>query len=177
MITTVFGGSAPKPNTPAYDEALTLGKLLAERGHSVMTGGYIGTMEAVSRGASEAGGHVIGVTCEEIENWRAVRPNQWVAEEWRYPTLKERLNALIERCDAAFALPGGPGTLTEIMLMWNQLIIQALPPRPLILIGSGWQTVLDQAFYTELGDYVPKSQRAHLQFASDIETAVKILES
>ncbi len=177
MKTTVFGGSAPKPNTPAYNEAYTLGKLLAEHGHSVMTGGYIGTMEAVSRGASEAGGHVIGVTCEEIESWRDVRPNQWVAEEWRYPTLKARLNALIEKCDAAFALPGGPGTLTEIMLMWNQLIIQALPPRPLILIGSGWQTVLDQAFYTELGDYVPASQRAHLQFASDVETAVKLLKS
>lgn len=176
MKITVFGGSAPKPNTPGYNEALTLGKLLAERGHSVMTGGYIGTMEAVSRGASEAGGHVIGVTCEEIESWRDVRPNQWVAEEWRYPTLKARLNALIEKCDAAFALPGGPGTLTEISLMWNQLIIQALPPTPLILIGKGWQTVLDQAFFTELGDYIPASQRAHLQFASDIETAVKLLE-
>ncbi len=177
MKITVFGGSAPKPGTPAYQEAYTLGKLLAEHGQSVITGGYIGTMEAVSRGASEAGGHVIGVTCEEIESWRDVRPNQWVAEEWRYPTLKARLNALIEKCDAAFALPGGPGTLTEIMLMWNQLIIQALPPRPLILIGSGWQTVLDQAFYTELDDYIPESQRAHLQFASDIETAVKLLES
>lgn len=39
--------------------------MLAERGHIVLNGGYIGTMEAVSRGAAEAGGHVIGVTCEE----------------------------------------------------------------------------------------------------------------
>ena len=176
MKTTVFGGSAPNPGTPAYQEAYTLGKLLAERGHSVMTGGYIGTMEAVSRGASEAGGHVIGVTCDEIENWRDVRPNQWVKEEWRYTTLKQRLNALIEKCDAAFALPGGPGTLTEIMLMWNQLIIEAIPPRPLVLIGKGWQTVLDQAFFTELSDYVPETQRKHLQFAPDVHSAVKMLE-
>ncbi|MBT3713395.1 MAG: LOG family protein, partial [Anaerolineae bacterium] len=48
MNITIFGGSAPKPNSPAYNDALTLGELLAERGHSVMTGGYIGTMEAVS---------------------------------------------------------------------------------------------------------------------------------
>ena len=177
MKITVFGGSAPKPNSPAYNEALMLGKLLAERGHSVMTGGYIGTMEAVSHGASEAGGHVIGVTCEEIESWRDVRPNQWVAEEWRYATLKERLNALIEKCDAAFALPGGPGTLTEISLMWNQLIIQALSPTPLILIGSGWQTVFNQAFYTELSDYIPETQRAYLQFAPDVHSAVKLLKS
>ena len=177
MITTIFGGSAPKPNSPAYNDALTLGKLLAERGHSVMTGGYIGTMEAVSRGASEAGGHVIGVTCEQIESWRDVHPNKWIEEEWRYPTLKARLNALIEKCDAAFALPGGPGTLTEIMLMWNQLIIEALPPTPLILIGEGWQTLFNQAFYENLGSYVPQSQRDYLQFAPDVQSAVKMLES
>ena len=177
MITTIFGGSAPKPNEEAYQDALLLGRLLAERGHSVMTGGYIGTMEAVSRGASEAGGHVIGVTCDEIESWRDVHPTQWIEEEWRYPTLKARLNALIEKCDAAFALPGGPGTLTEIMLMWNQLIIEAIPPAPLILIGSGWQTLFNQAFYENLGSYVPQSQRDLLQFAPDVQSAVKLLKS
>ena len=177
MKITIFGGSAPKPNTPAYQEAYTLGKLLAQRGHSVMTGGYIGTMEAVSRGANEAGGHVIGVTCDEIENWRDVKPNQWITDEWRYPTLKERLNVLIEKCDVAFALPGGPGTLTEIMLMWNQLIIEAIPPAPLILIGKGWQTLFNQAFYTELGEYVAQSQRDLLQFAPDAQSAVKLLEN
>ena len=176
MIITVFGGSAPKPEEKAYSDARQVGRLIAKRGHSVMTGGYIGTMEAVSRGASEAGGHVIGVVCDEIEAWRDVRPNQWVEEEWRFPTLKERLNALIERCDIAFALPGGVGTMTEISLMWNQLIIKAIPPRPLILIGSGWHTVFNQAFYTELGDYVAQSQRDLLQFAPNIQSAVTLLE-
>lgn len=175
MKITVFGGSAPKPEEKAYLDALQLGGLLAKRGHAVMTGGYIGTMEAVSRGASEAGGHVIGVVCDEIEAWRDVRPNQWVEEEWRFPTLKERLNALIEGCNAAFALPGGVGTLTEISLMWNQLIIKVLPPAPLILIGNGWQTLFNQAFYTELGDYVAQNQRDLLQFAPDIQFAVDFL--
>ena len=50
----------------AYAEALALGELLAQRGHTVLTGGYMGTMEAVSDGAAAAGGHVIGVTCDEI---------------------------------------------------------------------------------------------------------------
>ena len=71
----------------------------------MLTGGYIGTMEAASRGAAEAGGHVIGVTCQEVETWRRVTPNAWVLEEWRYPTLHERLLALIDGCDAAIALP------------------------------------------------------------------------
>ena len=176
MNITVFGGSQPKEGDTAYNEAMQLGRLLAQRGHTVLTGGYIGTMEAVSRGASEAGGHVVGVTCEEIENWRNVGPNRWVKEEWRRKTLHERLQALIEGCDAALALPGGPGTLTEIALMWNLMIVESLHRRPLILIGSGWQSVLDQVF-TQLDGYIPARQRELLTFAEDIHTAVEMLNS
>ena len=100
MNITVFGGSQPREGDSAYNEAMELGRLLAQRGHTVLTGGYIGTMEAVSRGASEAGGHVIGVTCEDIENWRKVAPNRWVKEERRWKTLLERLQGLIDGCDA-----------------------------------------------------------------------------
>ncbi len=72
MKVSVFGGSQPKPRHSPMKKPTSLGKLLAKAGHTVMTGGYIGTMEAVSRGVSEAGGHVIGVTCGEIERWRDV---------------------------------------------------------------------------------------------------------
>ena len=81
MKVSVFGGSQPKPDSSAYEEARQLGELLARRGHTVLTGGYIGTMEAVSRGAHEADGHVIGVTCAEIERWRSTGANQWVKEQ------------------------------------------------------------------------------------------------
>src|SRR5512147_1733313 len=126
MRVSVFGGAQPKEGEAAYSEALELGRLLAERGHVVLTGGYIGTMEAVSRGAKEAGGHVIGVTCEDIGEWRKVKANAWVMEEIRKKTLVERLHTLIHESDAALALPGGPGTLTEISLMWNLMIVESL---------------------------------------------------
>ena len=176
MRISVFGGSQPKEGDAAYAEAIELGKLLAQRGHVVLTGGYIGTMEAVSRGAREAGGHVIGVTCEDIETWRRVKANAWVMEEIRKKTLVERLHALIHESDAALALPGGPGTLTEISLMWNLMIVESLHRRPLILIGDGWQFVFDQ-FFKGLDAYVPAYQREILHFAKDVHTAVKLLES
>ena len=176
MNISVFGGSQPKEGSTAYAEAQELGKLLAQRGHTVLTGGYIGTMEAVSRGANEAGGHVIGVTCEDIEAWRPSRPNRWVKEERRKKTLVERLQALVESCEAAIALPGGVGTLAEISLMWNLMIVESIPRRPLILIGSGWQSTFDQ-FHVSFETYMPVHQRDHLQFAEDVQTAVKILES
>lgn len=176
MNITVFGSSQPKEGTPAYEEARELGALLVQRGHTILTGGYMGTMEAVSRGACEAGGHVIGVTCEDIETWRSTKANQWVKEERRRKTLMERLAGLIEGSDAAMALPGGPGTLTEITLMWNLMIVESLPRRPLILIGRGWQSTFDQ-FFTELDVYIPAEQRELLYFAEDVKTAVKKLES
>lgn len=167
---SVFGGSAPKPGEPAYQVALRLGKLLGSAGYTVLNGGYIGIMEAVSRGANEAGGHVIGITCDEIEAWRPVAPNAYLSEEIRYPTVRKRLFALIEGCDAAMALPGGAGTLAEIALTWNQMQTAAIPARPLILVGAGWQRTFAEMFQT-MPDYVPAEHRAYLTFAPDVESA------
>jgi uncharacterized protein (TIGR00730 family) len=176
MNVSVFGGSQPQPASHAYEEAYELGKLLAQAGHTVLTGGYIGTMEAVSRGAAEAGGHVIGVTCADIEAWRAVKPNAWVQEERRFETVQERLNELVLACDAAIALPGGPGTLTEVALTWNLMIVRSLPPKPLILTGPAWKSLIT-TFYDSFELYVPQNQRDLLQFAPDIISTVALLNS
>jgi uncharacterized protein (TIGR00730 family) len=176
MNVTVFGGSQPQPGDPAYEDARLLGRLLAEAGHAVLTGGYIGTMEAVSCGAAEAGGHVIGVTCEEIERWRPGKANRWVVEERRFPTLHDRLLALMDGGDAAIALPGGPGTLVEIALLWNRMLVNAVAARPLILIGEGWRQVFT-TFYETQSRYIPERQRKLLVFAPDIRSAVEILKS
>lgn len=155
MRVTIFGGSQPKPGQPAYEDAYRFGQLLGKDGHTILTGGYIGTMEAASRGAHEAGGHVIGVTCEDIERWRPVAPNAYIAEQIRVPTLGERINALVFNCDAAVALPGGLGTLAEIAMYWNHLAINSFPPRPLVLVGAGWKNAV-QAFLENLGMYIPQ---------------------
>jgi hypothetical protein len=128
-------------------------------------------MEAVSRGAAEAGGHVIGVTCQEIENWRKVAPNTWVQEEMRFGTLRERLFALIDKCDAAMALPGGPGTLAEIAIMWNSINVAAIPARPLILIGPGWEDVFKRFFFAH-DAYIAERDRRLLTFVEDEDEAV-----
>jgi uncharacterized protein (TIGR00730 family) len=176
MRVSVFGGSQPREGDAAYAEAMELGRLLAEGGHTVLTGGYIGTMEAVSHGAHAAGGHVIGVTCADIERWRPIGANPWVKEELRKETLLERIHALIHGSDAALALPGGIGTLAEIALMWNLMAVESLHRRPLILIGRGWQSTFDQ-FFTELGSYVTARQREIPTFATDVHTAVNLLET
>jgi len=176
MKISVFGGSQPRESDTAYEDAYILGKMLAEAGHIVMTGGYIGTMEAVSRGAYEAGGHVIGVTCNDIENWRDIKPNHWINEEWRRDTLLERLQLLVVECHGGIALPGGPGTLAEIALMWNLMIVESTPRRPLVLVGNGWQSVFDQ-FFTQQEIYVAENQRKLVQFTDNVKTAVNLVEN
>lgn len=174
IYVTIFGGSQPRPGDLAYQQATRLGRLLGEHGYSVLTGGYIGTMEAISRGASEAGAYVIGVTCDEIERWRPVGPNRWVEEEIRYPTLRQRVYTLIDKCDAAMVLPGGIGTLAEVAIMWSQLQTNVISPRPIILIGNEWQYVFS-TLLDHLGDYIPETDQGYLTFVEDVESASIIL--
>jgi predicted Rossmann-fold nucleotide-binding protein len=80
----------------------------------------------------------------------------------------------MESCDAAIALPGGPGTMAEISLMWNRMIVSAIPARPLILVGEGWRQVF-LTFYEAQSHYIPERQRELLLFAPDTSCAVELL--
>jgi len=171
-VISVFGGSQPQPGQPDYQMAYELGRRLAQASFAVASGGYIGTMTAVSQGAAEAGSHVIGITCDEIEAWRPVRPNRWITQEIRYPTLWERLTHLVTQNDGIIALPGGIGTLSEVALAWSQLQIDSLAPRPLILLGEHWRRTME-AFINPA--YVSPPYQALLQFANTPQEAVGIL--
>jgi uncharacterized protein (TIGR00730 family) len=175
-IISIFGGSTPQPGSAAYQDAQSLGAMLAKGGFIVQSGGYIGTMEAVSRGAFEAGGHVIGVTCDEIEGWRPVAPNQWIKEEKRCSTLRERLFVLIDECDGIIALPGGIGTLAEIILCWAQLQIQPDDKRPLIAIGEGWKKTID-VFMKEQNPYIPTKDQSRVITVPSVKSAFTNLQS
>jgi uncharacterized protein (TIGR00725 family) len=139
----IFGGSATIAGEGAYEDARYLGRLLGEHGDTVLTGAYSGVMEAASRGCKEGGGHVIGFTCAQIEALRGVNANPWVQEVRRFDTLRERMHALIDACEAAVVMPGGVGTLCELLVMWNEMIIDQKTVRPLLIVGKSgkpcWQ--------------------------------------
>jgi uncharacterized protein (TIGR00730 family) len=169
-VVTVFGSSRIQPGEPPYDEALSLGEALARLGWSVATGGYAGTMEAVSRGARLAGGHTVGVTCDQIEAWRGAAPNAWIAEEVRCQTLRERLYELIRRGQILMALPGGVGTLSEVTLSWSLIQTQEVAPRPLILVGAGWRMIFDTILQSSAA-YLSPSDGGLLTFVDDPSAA------
>ncbi len=137
-VVTVFGSSTPKSDEPAYKLARQLGQAIAEHGWVLCNGGYGGTMEAAARGASDAGGHTIGVTCS-ILNWRG-RANAYVKQEVPTFDLHTRLNTLVRLAHAYVVLPGGTGTLLELALVW-ELFSKGMLKRkaPIILLGDHWR--------------------------------------
>jgi hypothetical protein len=102
-------------------------------------------MAAVSQGAAEAGGQVLGATCRCFEAG-GLRANRWVQREICFPTLEERIHFLISQCDAAVALTGGIGTLSEVAMAWSLVQAREVSPRPLPLVGPAWVSVL-RAFF------------------------------
>jgi hypothetical protein len=140
-LVTVFGGARVPADTGLYAECVRLGRLLGEAGYVVATGGYTGTMEAVLRGAREAGAHTVGYTCATFE--RDFQPNPWVLEERKTRVLSARIQRLAEESDAFVVVHGGLGTLAELALVWNMMLAGELPARPLVVVGAEWPRVID----------------------------------
>ncbi len=170
-VVAVLGAAFLPENGRAYRSARELGGLLAAQGWAVATGGYGGTMEAASRGAAEAGGRTIGVTCETL-NRAGRRTNAWVQEEIRCATVRDRLITLVRQADAAVALDGGIGTLTEIAFCWVEIQTGELSSRPLVLLGSAWKETME-AFIRSADAYIKEADRAILRFAASPDEAVR----
>lgn len=142
-LITVFGSARLESTQAAYHEARAWGKAIAQAGFGVATGGYNGAMEAVSLGAKEAGGWVVGVTAPPLFPQRE-GPNTHVDLELPSPSLMSRIERLIDLGTACVALPGGVGTLTELTCAWNLNHIAAMQGKPLKPIGihGTWLRVL-----------------------------------
>jgi uncharacterized protein (TIGR00730 family) len=138
-IVTIFGGSKCIATDPEYQQAQRLGGLLAEAGFTICTGGYLGVMEAASRGAREKGGRVLGIVMNQFK----AEPNRFLTDKVASQHFYERLQHLILRSVAFVALKGGMGTVTEVSLVWNKLQTRVIDRRPLVLLGECWPPVID----------------------------------
>src|SRR3977135_2346634 len=138
----VYCGSGPGTNPHFVEGATTLGKIFAENGVSVVYGGGSnGLMGAIAKSTLDHGGNVIGIIPDFLiarENARA-RGQELVVT----PDMHERKRLMFERSDAFVALPGGIGTLEELVeqLTWQQL---GRHNKPILLanIDGFWEPLL-----------------------------------
>lgn len=163
-VISIFGNSRCSTQDEEYHQAELLGKLLAEAGFTVCTGGYAGVMEAASRGAREAGGEVIGITVDIFSE----PPNSFLSREIRTETLHRRLEVVSEMSDGFIALNGGIGTVAEVALIWNLLTTGSInPAKPFILLGRPWEHTI-QAFTEHLA-----FREKDLRYAKIVGTAAE----
>ncbi|MBS3733519.1 MAG: LOG family protein [Phycisphaerae bacterium] len=136
----MFGSNAPVAGDAAYAQARAAGRKLAELGYAVANGGYGGTMAASARGAKDAGGRTIGVTCRI---W-SPEPNAFTDECVVTDTLAERVETLLRLGAAGYVvLPGGTGTLVELATAWELMGKGLMRPRPLVCLGGFWRPLVD----------------------------------
>jgi uncharacterized protein (TIGR00725 family) len=167
-IIAVYGSSTVAPDSPEALLAHRVGHLLAGRGAVVMNGGYGGVMEAVSRGAREAGGKVVGVT---VDAFRNRTPNPYLSVDQPTPDLLERLRVLTEEPDGFVVLPGSIGTAAELFLLWNLLWMKLRPPAPVVVLGNRLEQVLGPG---SDGLGIPPEALRMISFARTPEEAVQL---
>jgi hypothetical protein len=164
-VVSVFGANSPRRGDGAYETARAVGRVLAELGYRVANGGYGGTMEASARGAREAGGETIGVTCSL---WGS-SPNRYIDQVILTASLAERVAKLIDLGGSGYVvMPGATGTLVELATAWEMLHKRLLPERPLVCVGRFWEplVVLITHSYPSCASWIdtvddPEELRAH----------------
>jgi uncharacterized protein (TIGR00725 family) len=167
-IVTIFGGSRCDETSTEYQQARRIGELLAEAGYVICTGGYLGVMEAASRGARERGGRVLGIVMNQFK----AEPNRYLTDKVASGHFYERLQHLITRSVGFIALRGGMGTVTEVSLVWNKIQTRVIDPRPLVLLGECWPPVVE-CWQQHL--VVSEKDVGLLDFAGTPEEAVEIV--
>jgi len=140
---TVFGSARVSEGDPAYATAREIGRLLAEDGYAVITGGGPGVMEAANRGCQEGGGLSVGCNIE-LPHEQDINPYVDLGVEFRY--FFARKTMFVKYADGFVILPGGYGTLDEMMEALTLIQTGKIRHFPVILVG--------RAFYTGFVEWI-----------------------
>jgi uncharacterized protein (TIGR00730 family) len=172
---TVFGSARTARDNPEYALGRELGAALAEAGFAVVTGGGPGTMEAVNRGCSEAGGLSVGLGIElPFEQGL----NNWVDLGINFRYFFARKTMFVKYSQAFVCLPGGFGTLDELFEALTLVQTKKVTKFPVVLLGSAYWGGLYEwlskvAF--ESGK-IGEKDLALVHVTDDVDDAVKVVE-
>ena len=138
---SIFGSARAKEDHKDYKKARKLGKMLADNGITVLTGGGPGVMEAANRGATEAGGQSIGVN---IELPFEQKPNPYAKKIINFNYFFVRKVMLVKYASAFVIFPGGFGTMDELFEAITLIQTKKMKYFPLILVEKDyWKGLID----------------------------------
>jgi uncharacterized protein (TIGR00730 family) len=138
---SVFGSARVKPDSDVYRVAQEIGRLFAEAGFAVVTGGGPGVMEAANRGAKDAGGLSVGFT---IDLPHEQDPNPYLDICVNFKHFYARKTMLVKAAEGFVMMPGGFGTLDEMFEALTLIQTGKVLNFPVVLFGSEhWKGLLD----------------------------------
>jgi uncharacterized protein (TIGR00730 family) len=173
----LFCGSRTGRNPLFVAEARRLGTLLAQAGHRLVYGaGDRGLMGEAARGAQEAGGRILGVIPQHLVDWEVGKRD--IDEYFVTETMHERKKLMFDRSDAVIALPGGTGTLDELIevLTWRQLGLHAKPTVAVNLQGY-WDPLLRLVDHIIAQGFAEPAFKTFLTVVPDAAAAVHAVET
>lgn len=144
-IVCVFGSYSPAAGDPLWQQAYAIGHALARAGYVVANGGYDGTMHASAKGAKDAGGSTIGVTCAVFGDYRGkpLEANPFIDQEIAHTDVLRRIEAMMRMSAAYVILEGGTGTLSKFAIVWEYVSKGLISPRPIFIVGDFWRPVVE----------------------------------
>lgn len=172
---TVFGSARVKESDPQYKLAVEIGKMLAEEGITVLTGGGPGVMEAANRGAFEAGGQSVGLN---IELPFEQAPNKYVRKSISFDYFFVRKVMLVKYANAFVILPGGFGTLDELFEAITLIQTGKILPFPTILVDSVYWGGLVEWIKTRMleNGYISGTDMNFLRVVDTAEEVLSIIK-
>jgi uncharacterized protein (TIGR00730 family) len=172
-----FGSARTKPDDPVYAIGEEVGRKLTAAGFAVITGGGPGAMEAVNKGASEAGGTSVGLGIElPFESGL----NPWVDIGINFRYFFARKTMFVKYAQAFVIMPGGFGTLDEMFEALTLVQTQKVTRFPVILLGTQYWSGLVQWLRDSVlpGGKINAPDLELLHVTDDVDDAVaRIVES
>ncbi|MBR3368366.1 TIGR00730 family Rossman fold protein [Candidatus Saccharibacteria bacterium] len=144
---TIFGSARLPQNDKYCKKARELGRLLAENGHAVITGGGPGIMEAANRGSFEYGGRSIGLN---ITLKYEQQPNPYLTDMLQFEYFFARKVMLAMSAKVYVFFPGGFGTMdefTELLILMQE---EKMPKMPMFLFGKSFWKPLDKFYLSKM---------------------------
>lgn len=171
---SVFGSARTLPEHPDFALGETVGRLLAEAGYAVITGGGPGIMSAANRGASEAGGLSVGLGIE-LPFEQGMNP--WVDLGVNFRYFFARKTMFVKYAEGFIVLPGGFGTFDELFEALTLVQTHKVTEFPIVLVGSDyWTGLLDWLRGPVLDrGMIREADLALLQLVDDPDEAVRII--
>ena len=165
----IFGSARAQPGTFVYEEVRRTAAAFASMGCDIVTGGGPGLMQAANEGAKSAG--ATGSLGIRVELPFEQHANPFVEQAFVHETFFTRLHHFVLASDAFVVVPGGIGTVLEMLMIWQLLQVRHVKDVPLILVGKMWKGLVEWARTSMLDPRLALANPGDFDIPRCLETA------